>query len=145
MNNLRDILYKTGILEIAGPLDIDIPSVAFDSRKVTAGCLFVAVKGTQVDGHKFISKAIDDGAKAVVCTELPEIIAPEINFIKVKDSAYALGNIAANFYNNPSEKLKLIGITGTNGKTTTATLLHNLFTTLGYKAGLLSTIRSKLS
>lgn len=106
--------------------------------------MFVAVPGTQVDGHQFISKAIEDGAKAIVYTKPPEKFDPSVIYIKVKDSSIALGNIASNFYDNPSEKLKLVGITGTNGKTTTATLLYNLFTKLGYKAGLLSTIQSKI-
>jgi len=144
MENLRDILYKAGILEIKGPVEIHINAVVFDSRKVSAGCLFVAVPGTQVDGHNFIEKAINTGARAIVHSRQIETNNPSVTYIKVKDSAVALGHIAANFYNNPSENLKLIGITGTNGKTTTATLLYNLFTKLGFKAGLLSTIQSRI-
>jgi len=144
MENLRDILYKAGILEIKGPVELHVEAVVFDSRKVSAGCLFVAVPGTQVDGHNFIEKAVNNGAIAIVHSRQIESNNPSVTYIKVKDSAVALGHIAANFYNNPSESLKLIGITGTNGKTTTATLLYNLFTKLGFKAGLLSTIQSKI-
>ena len=144
MKYLQDILYKSGILEISGSHDIVVTAIAFDSRKVTKGCLFVAVPGTQTDGHQFIDKAIKDGAKAIVCMDLPDVLQPDITFVKVQDSSIALGHIAANFYNNPSEKLKLVGITGTNGKTTTATLLYNLFTSLGYKTGLISTIQTKI-
>jgi len=144
MKNLQDILYKSGILEISGTLDLPIPEVAFDSRKVSKGCLFVAIPGTQVDGHQFIDKAIKDGAGTIVCMDFPDVLQAGITFVKVKDSSIALGHIAANFYNNPSEKLKLVGITGTNGKTTTATLLYNLFTSLGYKTGLISTIQTKV-
>lgn len=144
MKILQDILYKSGILEISGSLDLELTDVAFDSRKVSKGSLFVAIPGTQVDGHKYISTAIKQGANSVVCMNLPASLEPGITYVKVKDSAVALGYIAANFYDNPSDNLKLVGITGTNGKTTTATLLYNLFSTLGYKTGLLSTIQSKI-
>jgi UDP-N-acetylmuramoyl-L-alanyl-D-glutamate--2,6-diaminopimelate ligase len=144
MKNLTDILYKAEILEVEGSLDLSIPAVAFDSRKVTKGCLFIAIPGTQVDGHQFITKAIEKGAKAIVYSVKPGKLDSAVSYIKVKDSSIALAQIASNFYDNPSEKLKLVGITGTNGKTTTATLLYNLFTKLGYKAGLLSTIQSKI-
>jgi UDP-N-acetylmuramoyl-L-alanyl-D-glutamate--2,6-diaminopimelate ligase len=118
--------------------------VVFDSREAVAGCLFVAVPGTQVDGHTYIPKAVEAGAAAVVCMDFPGNMEETVTYIKVKDSAAALGHIAANFYENPSEELKLVGVTGTNGKTTTVTLLYNLFTSLGYKTGLLSTILTRV-
>jgi UDP-N-acetylmuramoyl-L-alanyl-D-glutamate--2,6-diaminopimelate ligase len=144
MKTLQDILYRSGVKEITGPLDREITAVTADSRKVTENALFVAVKGTTVDGHQFIQKAVDAGAGAIVCETLPETLQKEVSYIKVNNSAEALGHIASNFYDNPSEKLKLVGITGTNGKTTTVTLLYNLFEQLGYKTGLLSTILNKI-
>ncbi len=145
MKTLKDILFKTAIINIIGSTNREISSVCFDSRKVIQKSLFVAVKGTKVDGHKFIKQAIDNGADAIVCETLPENIKNEITYIKVKDSSYVLGYIASNFYDNPSYKLKLIGITGTNGKTTTVSLLYDLFHSLGYKPGLLSTIHNKIN
>lgn len=144
MKILQDILYQAGAIEIIGLLNKPVSAIAFDSRKVEKGGLFVAVKGTQVDGHQFIQQVIDQGISVVVCEILPEKIETDITYVVVNNSSIALGFIASNFYNNPSEKLKLVGITGTNGKTTTVTLLHNLFTALGYKAGLLSTIVTKV-
>src|SRR4051812_29458152 len=119
MKLLRDILYKSGLIEIKGSTDLQIAAVCFDSRKAAPGSLFVAVRGTQSDGHLYIDKTILSGVSAVVCEEFPAEFNEEVVYIKVKDSAVALGFIAANFYDNPSEKLKLIGVTGTNGKTTT--------------------------
>lgn len=124
--------------------NIDIAAIAFDSRKVQPNDLFVAVKGVQVDGHQFIEKAIEKGAKVVVCEQLPTQKNSEVNYIQVENSAIALGQLAANYYEHPSKDLKLVGITGTNGKTTTATLLYNLFSGLGYKTGLLSTVENKI-
>ncbi len=144
MKILKDILYKSSIRETLGSTKIEIQSVSFDSRKAIPGSLFIAIKGNNVDGHDFIEKAIENGAIAIVCENIPEIIYDNITIIRVKDSAFSLGNIASNYYNNPSSELKLIGITGTNGKTTIATLLHNLFNSLGYKVGLLSTISNKI-
>lgn len=144
MRLLRDILYKCNLIEVSGSTDLEITSVTFDSRKVQKGSLFVAVKGTQSDGHSYITKTIEAGAVAVVCEEIPFVLTPDVVYIKVKDSSLALGIIAANFYDNPSEKLKLIGVTGTNGKTTTVTLLHHLFTMAGSKCGMLSTVHNKL-
>jgi len=128
--------------EITGNRDIHINHPVFDSRRVKAGDLFIAVKGTHTDGHNFIEGALKDGAKAVVCEVLPKVIDPGITFIRVKDSAEALGMIAANFYDNPTRRLKLVGVTGTNGKTSIATLLYRMFTEFGHKAGLLSTVRN---
>jgi UDP-N-acetylmuramoyl-L-alanyl-D-glutamate--2,6-diaminopimelate ligase len=142
VKNLQDILYRAGLQEIVGTADPEISSISFDSRTVEPGTLFIAVRGTQVDGHDYIDQAIELGARVIVCEEIPEVRNEEVIYIRVANSAKALGHIASNFFGNPSAKLKLVGITGTNGKTTTATLLHELFTHLGYKAGLLSTVRS---
>ncbi|MES2378020.1 MAG: UDP-N-acetylmuramoyl-L-alanyl-D-glutamate--2,6-diaminopimelate ligase [Bacteroidota bacterium] len=145
MRNLSDILTGLPFTELQGAADVEISAVVFDSRKVVPGCLFVAVKGTQVDGHDYIEKAVKDGAVAVICEELPGHTVGEVDFIMVKDSAVALGIVAANFYDNPSNKLKLVGVTGTNGKTTIATLLYQLFRDLGYKCGLLSTVENQIN
>lgn len=125
-------------------MGVGVISISFDSRKVRQGHLFVAVRGTQSDGHAFIQKAIESGAVAVVCERLPEAINDGVTYVSVKNSGQALGIMASNFYGRPSEKLRLVGITGTNGKTTTATLLYKLFTSMGKKAGLLSTVENKI-
>jgi len=139
---LDKILKNIAAIQVVGNTDIIISEIIIDSRKILKNCLFVAVKGTQVDGHDFIQNTINNGAIAVVCEKLPTKTDNNITYIQVKDSAYSLGLIASNFYNNPSHNLKLVGITGTNGKTTTATLLYNLVKSLGYKAGLLSTVKN---
>lgn len=144
MKLLKDILYKTGLLEISGSTHIAINDVQTDSRAVKNHSLFVAIKGTQTDGHNFISKAIDNGAIAIVCEEFPNELNENITYIKVKNTSIALGYIASNFYDNPSSQLILVGVTGTNGKTTTATLLYNLFKVLGFKCGLISTVKYKI-
>ncbi|HKC68598.1 MAG TPA: Mur ligase domain-containing protein, partial [Bacteroidia bacterium] len=144
MRLLTDILYKAGLEEIIGTTNVAVSSITFDSRKVKKDSLFIAVKGTAVDGHHFIAQAIETGAIAIVCEELPETQLENITYVKVKNANYALGIIAANFYDNPSQKLKLVGVTGTNGKTTTVTLLYNLFKSLGYTVGLLSTVKNKI-
>jgi len=136
---LQEILSNCRILQIIGDNNIEISSVCFDSRNVAEGSMFVALKGVSSDGHDFMPQAVLAGAKVVICENLPqENLSATI--IQVSDSHLALGEIASNFYGRPSEKLKLVGITGTNGKTTTVTLLYRLFTSLGYKCGLLSTI-----
>ena len=145
MKQLKDVLYKAGILEVVGSTAVPITDINFDSRKVRKGTLFVAVRGTLSDGHQFIAQAVADGAVAIVCEELPTQLSSHATYVKVSDSAMALGIIASNFYNNPSEKLKLIGVTGTNGKTTTVTLLFQLFRQLGYKVGLISTVRNQVN
>lgn len=145
MRLLTDILYKAGLEEIIGTTNVAVSSITFDSRKVKKDSLFIAVKGTAVDGHNFIAQAIETGAIAIVCEELPETQLENITYVKVKNANYALGIIAANFYDNPSQKLKLVGVTGTNGKTTTVTLLYNLFKSLGYTVGLLSTVKNKIN
>ncbi len=145
MNNLQDILYKAGTIEIKGAIDKRVYGISMNSKTVKRGYLFVAVKGTVTDGHKYIDNAVKQGAVAVVCNKFPLNIEKNVTYIKVKDTSYALGNIASNFYDNPSEQLKLVGVTGTNGKTTVVTLLHKLFMALGYKTGLLSTVVNKIN
>lgn len=145
MKLLSDILYKTRIEEITGSTNMAISSVTFDSRKVKKDSLFIATVGVTVDGHSYIDKAIELGAIAIVCETLPKQIQEHITYIKVLNSSESLGYIACNFYDNPSERLRLIGITGTNGKTTTVTLLFNLFKGLGYQVGLLSTVENKIN
>ena len=144
MKLLKDILYKVDLERIEGSTNFAIPHICFDSREVQKDSLFIAVNGTLSDGHSFIDSAISKGAIGVVCENLPQTINPKVVYIKVKNSAQSLGVIASNFYDNPSEKLKLVGVTGTNGKTTVATLSHNLFQAMGYKAGLLSTVVYKI-
>ena len=144
MKLLKDLTYGINIKEIKGSTNVAVDQLAFDSRKVVKFTLFVAVKGTQVDGHEYIEAAISSGAVCVVCQKMPEKIHKEVTYIIVQNSAKALGVLASNYYDNPSEKLKLIGVTGTNGKTTSVTLLFNLFRLLGFKVGLLSTVENKI-
>lgn len=142
MKQLRDILYGVSLVQTIGSTDITVEHLAFDSREVKEGSIFVAIKGTQVDGHAFIEKALEQGAKGIVCEELPAQINEAITYIQCSNSARALGIMASNFYDNPSKKLQVIGVTGTNGKTTTVTLLYQLFGLLGYSCGLLSTVKN---
>ncbi len=128
--------------KVTGSRDIIINKIAFDSRKIEPGDMFVAVKGTQVDGHNYIEKVIQSGAIAILCEQLPSSVNKNITFIKVDDSAWALGFAVSNYFDNPSSKLKLVGVTGTNGKTSIATLLYRLITQLDHKSGLLSTVRN---
>lgn len=144
MKQLTALLNGIEILEQRGAASAAIDSICFDSRKATAGTLFVAVAGTQVDGHQFIAKVVEAGAAAIVCETLPTEIDPKVAYVLVKNSAEALGLLASNFYEHPSAQLKLVGITGTNGKTTTATLLFKLFSELGYKTGLISTVQNQI-
>lgn len=145
MHPLKNILYKVSITSTFGDMQVKVKDIVFDSRKVTAGSLFVAVKGTHVDGHDFISRATDAGAVAVVCEQLPASLAQGVTFVTVQDSGEALGVMASNFFDNPSGKLKLVGVTGTNGKTTVTTLLFQLFQKLGYKVGLISTVHNRIN
>lgn len=145
MKLLKDILYGTGLTEVTGTTNLAISSIVFDSRKVTKGCLFVAVPGTRADGHDFIPGALAAGAAAIVCERLPEELPATATFARVKSAARALGVMAANFYDDPSAKLQVVAITGTNGKTTVATLLYELFRQLGHKCGLLSTVRVRIN
>ncbi|RKD13235.1 UDP-N-acetylmuramoyl-L-alanyl-D-glutamate--2,6-diaminopimelate ligase [Pelobium manganitolerans] len=142
---LRDILYGVALEQVIGSTDVEVNALAFDSRKVTEQSLFVAVKGTVADGHAFIAKAAEQGAKVIVCEVMPSNFALDLTYVKVKDASKALGLIAANFYQNPSKKLTLVGVTGTNGKTTVATLLYKLFRELGYKVGLISTVENQIN
>ncbi len=137
-----EILKKVKLVKSEGCLDIDVSSLAFDSRKCEKNCMFFAVRGTKVDGHDYIDKAIELGTTAVVCEQMPETLANGVSYFVVENSANALGYAASQFYDNPSEKIHLVGVTGTNGKTTIATLLYRLFTDAGYVCGLLSTIEN---
>ena len=141
MKILKDILYKVSVNTIYGDTNLEISQIDFDSRAVIEGSLFVAQKGVSVDGHLFIDKAIGLGATSVICEILPEKKQENITFIQVDDSNTSLAIIASNFYDNPSSKLKLIGVTGTNGKTTIAALLYQLYKKAGFKVGLLSTVQ----
>jgi UDP-N-acetylmuramoyl-L-alanyl-D-glutamate--2,6-diaminopimelate ligase len=145
MKLLSEILYKAGLEEVIGSTNVAISGISFDSRKIKKDSVFFAVRGTTSDGHLFISKAIDSGAISIVCEELPETLDSKITYIKVKDSGIALGVVASNFFDNPSKELKLIGITGTNGKTTSVTLLFQLFRQMGFSCGLISTVKNKIN
>lgn len=138
------VLSAISALQIVGAMPQDITELAFDSRKIVSGSVFFAVTGTLTDGHKYIETAIEKGAAVIVCQVMPQNINTQVCYIHVADSSIALAEAAASYYDNPSCRLKLVGVTGTNGKTTTATLLHGLFTKLGYQAGLLSTVVNKI-
>ncbi len=137
---LQELLKNVKPLTITGNADADITGVNIDSRKIEQGHLFVAQKGTQVDGHKFIPKAIELGARAILCEELPEEKTEGVTYVQVESTEDAVGKVATVFYGEPSKKLQLVGVTGTNGKTTIATLLYNMFREMGHKCGLLSTV-----
>ncbi len=139
---LENIIKQTSIIQTSGSLSVSISALVSDSRKVVEGALYVALKGTVADGHQYIQTAINAGAKAIVCEALPENPQAEISYIVVENTQIALGKMAANFFGNPSEKLTLIGITGTNGKTSSASLLYHLFENLGQKAALFSTVEN---
>lgn len=138
---LKDILYKVALEAIKGSTDIDVNKIEFDSRKIQENDVFVAIRGTISDGHDYIEKAINLGAVVIVCDIFPEIIVSGITYVQVKDTNLALAYMASNYYDTPSSKLRLVGITGTNGKTTIASLLYQLFKKAGYKVGLLSTVK----
>ncbi|QHV98343.1 UDP-N-acetylmuramoyl-L-alanyl-D-glutamate--2,6-diaminopimelate ligase [Spirosoma endbachense] len=141
---LKDLFYKISLLATSGSMSTDITNLTMDSRKVGPGSLFVAVRGTVTDGHNFIATAVKQGASAVLCEEFPVETDPSVAYVRVLDSARTMGLVAANFYGQPSQKLKLIGVTGTNGKTSVATLLFRLFRGLGYRCGLLSTVQNQI-
>ncbi len=141
---LQDILYNVPLIEVSGNTDREITSLSLDSRTVKEGGLFAAIRGTQSDGHLYMEEAIGRGAAAVLCEQLPAQRHEGVTYLRVRDSAAALGIIAGNFYGNPSEHLNLIAVTGTNGKTTVATLLYQLFEQLGYKCGLLGTVENRV-
>ena len=137
---LNEVLKNITPIKIVGNDNVEITGVNIDSRRIKAGHLFVAIRGTQVDGHQFIDKAIELGADAVLCEELTEKLSDHVTYVQVESTEDAVGKVATLFYGNPSHKLKLVGVTGTNGKTTIATLLYNMFRKFGYKVGLLSTV-----
>jgi UDP-N-acetylmuramoyl-L-alanyl-D-glutamate--2,6-diaminopimelate ligase len=145
LKTLQDILSGVSVEKTIGEINVPIKHIRFDSRDVSQQDLFVAVPGTQVDGHHYIDKAIEKGAVAIVCEHLPEHLKSGVTYVKVSHAARALGKMASAYYDHPSEKLKVVGVTGTNGKTTIVTLLHQLFLKLGYKAGMLSTIVNKIN
>ena len=137
---LKELLKDIPVIAIVGSEDVEITDVNIDSRRIKDGHLFIAMKGTQVDGHKFVPKAIELGAKAVMCEDMPEEKAEGVTYVQVESTEDVVGKVATTFHGNPSTKLKLVGVTGTNGKTTIATLLYNMFTKMGHKCGLLSTV-----
>lgn len=141
---LKELLHAIPVIDYRGSLDTEVSALCLDSRKAVKGSAFVAVRGHQTDGHLFVNKAIELGASVVLVEELPEEIKEDVVYVLVGDSAYALGVMASTFYGNPSSKLKLVGVTGTNGKTTVATLLFNLFSRLGFHVGLLSTVQNQI-
>lgn len=141
---LRDVLYKVAIRSVSGSTEVDVTDVQIDSRKVKQGTAFVAVKGVAADGHAFIDKAVEAGAIAIVCEQLPASQKEGVVYLQVQNSGAAAAWMAHNLYGQPSEKLKLVGVTGTNGKTTIATLLYKLFTSLGYTCGLISTVENRI-
>jgi len=141
MARLSDILYKVSLRGVRGSTDIEISDVVTDSRKATGGSCFIAVKGTLTDGHRYIPTAIANGATAIICEQMPSETTEGITYVQVDDAAAASGPLAHQFFREPSKKLKLVGVTGTNGKTTVATLLYQLFTGMGYQCGLVSTVK----
>ena len=142
---LTDILREVEIVKIIGEKNIPVTQIYFDSKDVTQGCLFVAIKGLHSDGHNYINAAVEAGALSIVCEQIPAHPSSNVTYILVEDSSFALGIISSNYYDHPSSKIKLIGIIGTNGKTTVATLLFNLFRDINYNVGLLSTINNKIN
>ena len=137
---LQDLLKGLDVLEQKGASDVDVNGVNIDSRQVKDGNMFIAVKGTATDGHAYIAKAIELGAKAIVCEDMPAELAEDVAWIRLANTEQNVGQIATNFYGDPTSKLKLVGVTGTNGKTTIATVLYNMFRAMGHKCGLLSTV-----
>ncbi|MCF8369125.1 MAG: UDP-N-acetylmuramoyl-L-alanyl-D-glutamate--2,6-diaminopimelate ligase [Bacteroidales bacterium] len=144
MKKLKDILAEVEVINSLGSMDVKVAAIEFDSRKCAPKTLFVAVKGTQVDGHLFIPKSIEMGATVIVCENFPGTIHKDITYLQVANTSKTLGILSSYFFDNPSQKLKLIGVTGTNGKTTIVSLLFSLVRQLGYKAGMLSTIENKI-
>ncbi|MEY2646030.1 MAG: hypothetical protein RL158_6, partial [Bacteroidota bacterium] len=144
MKALQNILFGVAIREVVGSTNLNISSIQIDSRKVEAGTAFVAIKGVQADGHNFIATAIEKGATVIVCEVLPKEIVAGITYLVVANSNEAVAIMAHQFYDSPSTKLKMVGVTGTNGKTTVATLLFKLFNQLGYTCGLISTVENHI-
>ncbi|RZM24369.1 MAG: UDP-N-acetylmuramoyl-L-alanyl-D-glutamate--2,6-diaminopimelate ligase [Pedobacter sp.] len=142
---LQEILYGVTIGELVGSTNREVTALTFDSRQVSADAVFFAITGTVADGHKYITQTIEAGASVIICEVMPQDINENVTYIQVENSSVALGKMAANFYGNPSAQLQLVGITGTNGKTTIATLLFKLFRELGYKVGLISTVENQIN
>lgn len=142
---LKDILNRVATVQVVGSTDVRVNALQIDSRKVQAGDCFVAIKGTAVDAHKFIAQVIEQGATSIICQTLPTEIVEGVSYVVVADSSKALGQLASNYYANPSAEMKVVGITGTNGKTSVATLLFRLFRALGYNVGLLSTVQNQIN
>ena len=140
MKRLEELLDDVRALEIENSANPVVGSLTYDSRAVEQGACFFAVRGTQSDGHRYITSAIERGAVAIICEEMPESRVEGVSYVKVEDSNVAMAHIAAAYYDHPSRELRLVGVTGTNGKTTTATLLYDMFMAMGYKAGLISTV-----
>lgn len=145
MATLKDILYGVSLRQVVGPTDIEISRLHTDSRKVDAGDCFIAIRGTRTDGHRYMDQVLEQGAFAIICEVLPAEMSEEVTYVRVESSSKALGIMASNYYGNPSEKMKLVGVTGTNGKTSTVTLLFDLFRKAGYQAGLISTVENKVN
>ncbi|WP_445455581.1 UDP-N-acetylmuramoyl-L-alanyl-D-glutamate--2,6-diaminopimelate ligase [Flavobacterium sp. HNIBRBA15423] len=145
MKILKDILYKVGIEAVKGITDVAINKIEFDSRRIELNDVFVAIRGVVSDGHAYIDKALNQGASVIICEEFPEVIVNGVTYVKVSNSNEALAYMASNFFEMPSGKLKLVGVTGTNGKTTIASLLYQLFKKAGYKVGLLSTVKIRVN
>ncbi|TZF81312.1 UDP-N-acetylmuramoyl-L-alanyl-D-glutamate--2,6-diaminopimelate ligase [Pedobacter sp. BS3] len=145
MKILSDILHHVPVKQLYGPDAVSVSEIVFDSRKAHADALFVAVRGTVTDGHAYIDQVIQQGVKVIVCEELPADLLAGVCYVQVENSAEALGMLASSFYDHPSRQLALVGVTGTNGKTTVATLLYKLFRELGYKAGLISTVENQVN
>ena len=141
---LEELLKRIPVLEMIGNRNTDVSEIVFDSRKAVADSLYVAIKGTVSDGHSFIDSSIEKGAKVILCEVLPENLNDNVTYIEVKDASKTLGQLASNFYGNPSEKLNLIGVTGTNGKTSVATLLFDIFKILGFQSLLISTVEYRI-
>jgi UDP-N-acetylmuramoyl-L-alanyl-D-glutamate--2,6-diaminopimelate ligase len=144
MTALKDILINVTVQQIRGNTEAEVKDLCIDSRRVSQGTAFIALRGSAVDGHQFIEKAIGQGASVVVCEELPKTLNSDVTYVLVSDSALTAGLMAAAFYEQPSQKMKVVGVTGTNGKTTVATLLYKLFEQLGYKCGLISTVQNHI-
>ncbi len=144
MKDLQSILFGVSLREVVGATQLQVNDIQIDSRKVTANCVFVAIRGVQVDGHAYIQTAIEKGATVIVCEQLPDNINNTVTYLVVENAQVAVAIMAHQFYNQPSTKLKLVGVTGTNGKTTVATLLFKLFSELGYKCGLVSTVQNQI-
>ena len=140
MATIHELVSGLKTIQTVGDINAVVTDIQLDSRKVAPGCLFVAMRGATVDGHQFIPKAVELGATAVLCETLPEQTVPGVTYVQVADCEDAVGPVATRFFGNPTDKIKLVGVTGTNGKTTIATLLYNMFRKFGYKCGLVSTV-----